>query len=118
MSHSASLNTDGGNVGTGLTHPNDDILASGSPSEALQGRTQLLEAMRKGLVCNGLALLVACSGLLSSDDYNRLDNVLWYTCLDNKSPFIQARVCVSSSDIRFSNSNEGRVSAHAKRREG
>lgn len=77
--------------------------------------------MRRGLTCNGLALLVACSGLLTVDDYNRLNNTLWQTCLDTSNPFIQARVCATVLPLRHYHGKlshpVGGVPAYAKRGE-
>jgi hypothetical protein len=69
---------------------------SAGPYDHLADRTQILDALRSGLVDNVLALLVACSGFLSSEDYKRLNGALWNDCLDHAAPRIQRRVGQSS----------------------
>ena len=95
ITHSASSNLSGTDV-AGLSNATGKTLESAGQTASVEDRGLLLKVMRRGLPCNALALLVACSGLLSVDDYNRLNGVLWNQCLDNENPFIQVRVRGSS----------------------
>ncbi|KAI0032411.1 hypothetical protein K488DRAFT_19827, partial [Vararia minispora EC-137] len=63
----------------------------GGPYDHLSDRISLLDGLRSGLLSNALALLVACSGLLSSDDYRQLNGTLWNECLDRAAPPVQFR---------------------------
>jgi hypothetical protein len=55
-------------------------------------RELLFRTFTKGLLLNGLRLLVAVSGILTTDHYKQLGTFLWRSGLDATNPDIQATV--------------------------
>lgn len=62
---------------------------------ALSERTHIFDSFSKGLLRNGLRLLVAISGMLSGDDHQKLGPLLWQDCLDEPDHEVQASVSLS-----------------------
>jgi len=59
----------------------------------------LLRVFTKGLLPNGLRLLVAVSGILTADHYKQLSAFLWRNGLDATNPDIQAPVRLKYSNL-------------------
>jgi hypothetical protein len=61
--------------------------AKDPPRPAIIGRVaQAIASMSRGFRAITLELLVALSGMLTSDDYRRVAVLLWSKCLDSTDP--------------------------------
>jgi hypothetical protein len=63
------------------------------PFFAFFTRERQLKDFSKGLISNSLRLLVAISGLLSTEDHETLCALLWQRCLTQVASEIQTSVC-------------------------
>jgi len=77
--------------------PKDNIPSSMSKEGS--DRQLLFRVFTKGLLPNGLRLLVAVSGILTADHYKQLGAFLWRKGLDATNPDIQATVRLESSNV-------------------